>query len=89
MKPFQKPNDIVYGLANSVWRTNTFKAMKVAAALRFVCGWANDHGPLVNETPHRGYKQSGFGKGMSMDTLDDYTDVKHVCVDLTNNTRKA
>ncbi len=40
--------------------------------------WINDHLPLVSEMPHGGYKQSGYGKDMSMYALEDYTQVKHV-----------
>jgi len=84
-----KSNDILYGLASSVWTTDIFKAMKVAGQLKFGCVWINDHLPLVSEMPHGGYKQSGFGKDMSTYTFDDYTDIKHVYVDLTNDARKS
>ena len=84
----EKSNDIIYGLASSVWTMDIFKAMKVATQLKFGCVWINDHLPLVSEMPHGGYKQSGFGKDMSLYTFDDYTDVKHVYVDLTNDSRK-
>jgi betaine-aldehyde dehydrogenase len=45
--------------------------------------------PIASEMPHGGYKQSGFGKDMSIYTFEDYTEVKHVFVDLTDLTRKA
>ena len=71
-------NDVDYGLSASVWTTNVNRALNAARKLRFGTVWINDHLPLVSEMPHGGYKQSGYGKDMSMYALEDYTQVKHV-----------
>jgi aminobutyraldehyde dehydrogenase len=71
-------NDVDYGLSASVWTTNVNRALNSARRLRFGTVWINDHLPLVSEMPHGGYKQSGYGKDMSMYALEDYTQVKHV-----------
>ena len=49
----------------------------------FGCVWVNDHIPLASEMPHGGFKQSGYGKDLSMYALEDYTEVKHVMVSLS------
>ena len=56
------------------------RAMRMAKALRFGTVWVNDHIPLGSEMPHGGFKQSGYGKDMSMYAVEAYTEVKHVMV---------
>lgn len=81
-------NDVIYGLAASVWGKDITSLMKVAGKLRFGTVWINEHGMLVSEMPHGGYKQSGFGKDLSMYSLEEYTNVKHIYIDQTGLSRK-
>lgn len=83
-----KANDVKYGLASSVWTRDTHKALRASKALRFGTVWINDHLPLTPEMPHGGFKQSGFGKDMSLESVEEYTVTKHVMADLTGGRRK-
>jgi acyl-CoA reductase-like NAD-dependent aldehyde dehydrogenase len=90
MQPFASDDDAVamangvrYGLAASVFSENVGRALKVAGRLDFGTVWVNEHlYPLTSEMPHGGFKESGYGKDMSLYSMEEYTRIKHVCVKL-------
>jgi acyl-CoA reductase-like NAD-dependent aldehyde dehydrogenase len=76
-------NGVRYGLAASVFSENVGRALKVAGRLDFGTVWVNEHlFPLTSEMPHGGFKESGYGKDMSLYSMEEYTRIKHVAVKL-------
>ena len=75
-------NDVKYGLASSVFTTDLKRAMRFSRDLSFGTVWVNDHLPLTSETPHGGFKRSGFGKDLSSEAISDYLITKHVMISL-------
>jgi aldehyde dehydrogenase (NAD+) len=77
-----RANDTPYGLAAAVWTRDIKKAHYVARRLQAGTVWINTYNVYDTAAPFGGYKQSGFGREMSVHALQHYTQVKSVWVDL-------
>jgi acyl-CoA reductase-like NAD-dependent aldehyde dehydrogenase len=71
-------NDSIYGLAASVWTKDGARAQRVASALKSGGVGINTPYSIFPGVPFGGYKQSGFGRELAMQTLDLYTETKGV-----------
>jgi acyl-CoA reductase-like NAD-dependent aldehyde dehydrogenase len=71
-----------FGLAAAVWTKDVKKAHYVARKLQAGTVWINTYNVYDTAAAFGGYKQSGFGREMSVHALEHYTQVKTVWVDL-------
>mgnify|MGYP000076244804 FL=1 len=70
-----------YGLGSSVWSRDGSQAMAIANALEYGVTWVNTHGVMATEMPHGGMKNSGYGSDLSMQSLIDYTQIRHIMIE--------
>ena len=75
-------NDNDYGLAAAVWTRDIKKAINTARALRAGIVWINDTQPAPTEMPWGGYKQSGVGRELGKDGVEDYLEKKSIYINL-------
>ncbi|MCG7311166.1 aldehyde dehydrogenase family protein [Brachybacterium sp. ACRRE] len=74
----RRANDVVYGLAASVWTRDAARSLDVPRRLDFGTVWVNSHLVLASELPWGGFKGSGYGRDLSIHALEDFSRTKHV-----------
>ncbi len=75
-------NNTDYGLAAGIWTRDISKAHKLAKLLRAGTVWVNCYSVFDAALPFGGYKQSGWGREMGHQVLENYTEVKAVTIAL-------
>ena len=76
-------NETIYGLAAGVWTRDIKKAHRVVREVRAGTVWINTYANLDNASPFGGYKMSGFGRELGESSIEHYTQLKSVWVDLS------
>ena len=71
-------NDSIYGLAGGVWTNDIVKAERCAAKMRMGTVWINEFNVYFPHAPWGGFKQSGFGRELGRQGLEEYTETKHI-----------
>jgi acyl-CoA reductase-like NAD-dependent aldehyde dehydrogenase len=75
-------NGTIYGLAAGVWTRDVKLAHRMAAEIKAGSVWINGYNAFDSASPFGGYKQSGFGRDLGKDAIEQYTNVKSVWVAL-------
>jgi aldehyde dehydrogenase (NAD+) len=77
-------NDTPYGLAAGVWTENVRRAHRMIARLRAGTVWVNNYRLVSHALPFGGFKQSGVGREMGPEALNEFTEIKSVWIDTGN-----
>lgn len=71
-------NDSEYGLGSAIWTKDYGRATRVSKLIQAGIVMINCPFSAFPGTPFGGYKQSGFGRELSIETLDLYTETKSI-----------
>lgn len=78
----RRANDTVYGLAAGIWTNDIGRAHRIGNQLRVGTVWVNCYNIFDAALPFGGYKQSGWGREMGHEVLNNYLQTKAVCMSI-------
>jgi gamma-glutamyl-gamma-aminobutyraldehyde dehydrogenase len=73
-------NDTCFGLAASIWTNSLSRAHRVSKKLKAGTVSINTMDALDLSTPFGGFKQTGFGRDLSLHAFDKYTGLKTIWI---------
>ncbi|MDW5416647.1 aldehyde dehydrogenase family protein [Iodobacter sp. CM08] len=76
----QLANDSAFGLAASIWTHDLHQAHRFIPKIKAGMVWVNTHNMLDNNLPLGGVKQSGFGRDLGHSAIEQFTELKSVCI---------
>jgi aldehyde dehydrogenase (NAD+) len=77
-------NSTTYGLAAAVHTQNINTAIEVSNSLRAGTVWVNCYNMLHHQLPFGGYKESGIGRELGEQAIDNYVQTKTVSIRLAD-----
>ncbi|KAH0549411.1 retinal dehydrogenase 1-like [Cotesia glomerata] len=78
----ERANKTTYGLAAGVLTNDITKAVKFAQAIESGSVWVNHYAATTLQAPFGGYKQSGIGRELGPEALDNYLETKTISIKL-------
>lgn len=75
-------NDTPYGLAGAVWSKDLGRALRIARGVRAGTFWINQYGTIELEMPFGGFKESGFGRELGIESVMTFTELKSIHVQM-------
>jgi acyl-CoA reductase-like NAD-dependent aldehyde dehydrogenase len=80
----EQANKTTFGLSGAVWTRDVKKAHKLASKIKAGTIWINCYNVLDPAVPFGGYKMSGYGRELGKHSIDLYTNIKSVWVNVAD-----
>jgi acyl-CoA reductase-like NAD-dependent aldehyde dehydrogenase len=71
-------NDTEFGLSSGVWTNDLSRAHRASRAIKAGTVWVNTYQEVSCNVPYGGFKQSGYGRNLGSESIEDYTQHKSV-----------
>ncbi|GGO60067.1 aldehyde dehydrogenase (NAD+) [Roseovarius pacificus] len=83
----QIANDIPFGLAAGIWTRDISRAMRLVPKMKSGVVWVNTYRVVAAQAPFGGTKESGFGRERGEQGIMEFTSIKNVMIDYSDQAR--